>query len=163
MAAQLVLPFQEVHGLEDAQANFEAIVVADPLLSTNNLSDVASASTSRTNLGLGTAATRAANLFPNLPAGANNQILWGAISGAGAINGTSSGGFTVSKGTAGLYTLNWTTSFKDAGYSVVVTPIAGATAGITSGAQLVGSCGISTFLSGTLTNEFFTFIAFGAI
>jgi hypothetical protein len=57
--------FSDTHGtIEDAGATPEGV-----LLSANNLSDVASASTSRTNLGLGTAATQNSTYFAQV---ANN-------------------------------------------------------------------------------------------
>lgn len=81
--------------------------------SANNLSDLASAITARTNLGLGAAAVKDVTAFPQMGKPGTARVSWGLINGSivGATQGTagisaSSGDFTVSRSSTGTYLFN---------------------------------------------------------
>jgi hypothetical protein len=130
-----------------ARRLFAADGTSDFLQGSDNLSDLASAATARANLGLGTAAVRSANHWPQLPADQATQDLWGAVTAAGAISGTSSGGWTVAHTGTGVYTVTFGTPFKDTGYSIQATLHGAGFAVPTAAGKLVGSCVIDTFSS----------------
>lgn len=63
------------------------------------------------------------SIFPQLPNNAplKTQLLFGQIGSGGGISGTSSGGFSITKGSTGLYTIKFNNAMVDGGYGVVLT------------------------------------------
>lgn len=107
-------------------------------------------------------AAGASNLA-QLPSALKTQTLFGAVSAAGAITGTSSSGFTVTNTSAGLYTITFSGAFADIGYGVGLS-LQNAQGSIVGalGGKAAGSYGVATYnTSSVLTNAAFNFVACG--